>query len=75
MALQAWVTLGTKYCELLQREVAFMEERVYPTTEAPELTGYRVLAQKCSDDVICNMAGYPCRWAFTNPASDRYVLE
>jgi hypothetical protein len=74
MAKKTWVTVGTKYCELLQRNVAFMEQRVYPTIDAPEVVGYRVLAEKCSDDIVCNMAGYPCRWAFTNPLVDRYVL-
>jgi hypothetical protein len=75
MAFTTWVTVGSKYCELLQREVAFMQQRIYPTIDAPELAGYRVLAEKCSDDVACNLAGFPCRWAFTNPSTDRYALD
>jgi hypothetical protein len=75
MAIQAWVTVATKYCDLLQHDVSFMEQRVYPTTDAPALVGFHVRAKKCSEDVVCNMAGYPCCWAFTNPASDRYALE
>jgi hypothetical protein len=75
MAFTTWVTAGTKYCDLLQRNITFMEQRVYPTIDAPELAGYRVLAEKCSHDVVCNLAGYPCRWAFTNPSIDRYALD
>jgi hypothetical protein len=37
-------------------------------------TGDHVHARRCSLDLECNQAGYPCRWAFTNPDLDPFQL-
>jgi hypothetical protein len=73
MATIDWVIVDSRRCELLGRQVALLEERLFPA-DAPELMGYQVKATRCSDHVVCNMAGFPCRHAFTNPDSDRLAL-
>jgi hypothetical protein len=34
----------------------------------------RVRARRCDLDMECNQAGYPCRWAFTNPDLDPFAI-
>ena len=75
MASEQWVTIGRKHCELIEQDVAVMERRVYSADVIPGLGAYRVKERKCTAAIDCNMAGVPCSWAFTNPESDRYVLD
>lgn len=74
MANEQWVTVGTKYCELIKLDVEMKEKRLYIPDELPDTPGapYRVLARACSAYCECNMAGVPCCHAFTNPVVDRY---
>lgn len=62
-----WVEKGRTWCDLAGREVVVYEQRVYPCDEGPCLESYRVLATRCSASIECNLAGLPCKWAFTNP--------
>ena len=74
MATCKWVTARKKWCDLANREVELMERRVYPADTLPSGTGYRVVARKCSAGLACNLAGFPCKWAYTNPCCDRMEL-
>ena len=73
MASEKWVSVKQEWCDLLQQEVVMLERRVFPDDVIPGPQNYRVIARKCSADTTCNMAGYPCKWAYTNPNLDPFV--
>ncbi|MCA9992845.1 MAG: hypothetical protein H6988_08160 [Pseudomonadales bacterium] len=75
MSRQEWVVVKDKTCEFQKHQVEQLELRLYPTDFVDGAEPYRVLARKCSDDIACNLAGYPCKWAFTNPAADHFALD
>lgn len=72
MATEVWVTTESKYCELIEENVALEERWIFPDDIIPDLEQYRVLGRRCTADVACNLAGIPCRWAYTNPAVDQF---
>ncbi|HZD10602.1 MAG TPA: hypothetical protein VE553_04600 [Candidatus Binatia bacterium] len=74
MAQEMWVEVKRQWCEIAQAEAALLERRAYSTDVLPDTEPYRVLARKCSADVLCNLAGCSCRWAYTEPALDRFAL-
>ncbi|MCB8923293.1 MAG: hypothetical protein H6662_17025 [Ardenticatenaceae bacterium] len=73
MATQKWVAIKQEWCNLVEQDVELMELRVYPDDVIPGPQEYKVTARKCSVDVTCNMAGFPCKWAYTNPELDPFV--
>lgn len=73
MATQEWVAVTQEWCNLVEQEVQLLELRVYPADVLPDTQPYRVAARKCSVDITCNMAGFPCKWAYTNPELDPFV--
>ena len=75
MASQEWVTVGTKYCDLIQLDIEMTERRVYAPTRLPDTERYRILNRRCSAEVACNLAEVPCKWAFTNPVTDQYEWQ
>jgi hypothetical protein len=75
MATEKWVAVKKEWCNLIEQDVELLEKRVYPQDVIPGPTNYRVEARKCSVDVTCNMAGFPCKWAFTNPQLDPFALR
>ena len=72
MAAEMWVTVESKYCDLIEADVQLEERWVFPDDIIPDLERYRVLGRRCSADVACNIAGIPCRWAYTNPVVDQF---
>jgi hypothetical protein len=61
---------------MLECEAVLMEERVYPHEIVPDCgPAYFVRARKCSYGLECNVAGYSCRWAWTNPENDPFAAE
>ncbi len=72
MAYEAWVTTSTKWCEKMDAEASMLEKRVYPAEHMPDFPGYQVLARKCTLGIACNLAGIPCRWAYTGLGVDLY---
>lgn len=74
MATAKWVTVKTKWCEAIEAEATLKEHRVYPNDVIPSLQPYRVTARQCTAAIACNMKGYPCQWAFTNPDLDRFEI-
>ncbi len=72
MATEKWVAVKEEWCNLVEQNVELLELRVYPSEVMPEGQEYQVKARKCSVDVTCNMAGFPCKWAFTNPELDPF---
>ena len=74
MAATEWVEVDRMWCERAGSTAKLLEKRVYPSEFLPDTTGYRVLARKCSCDVECNLAQFPCKWAFTRPEFDPFKL-
>jgi hypothetical protein len=72
MAHEAWVTLSTKWCDRAKAEAYMMESRVYPAEIMPDFPGYQVTARKCSLGITCNLAGFPCKWAYTELGDDPF---
>lgn len=75
MATKITVKTGSKWCDLIQQEMDFIEERVYPADVLPDNVGFQVRGCRCSLAVDCNLADVPCKWAFTNPATDQYFVR
>jgi hypothetical protein len=74
MAAAEWVILKTRWCERVGTEAHLMERRVYPADMIPDIPAYRVTAFACSWGNECNLAGCPCRWAYTNPDYDPFEI-
>lgn len=74
MSTQQWVTVKRKFCDLIQLEAELQELRVYTTNEMLDTSSYRVMAERCTVDVACNIAGCSCKWAYTNPTVDQMAL-
>ncbi len=72
MALTAWVTTDTTWCERVSAEANMMEQRVFPSEVMPDFPGYRVTARKCSLSISCNLQGFPCKWAFTELSEETF---
>ena len=74
MAVEKWVTVGAKYCDLIDRDVELREWRVYPSADFLRTQGndYRARGCACTAAVSCNLAGIPCQWAFNSPGTDRF---
>lgn len=72
MAYQAWVTTSTAWCDRVDSEASMMEKRVYPSEIMPDFPGYQVRARKCSLGIACNLAGFTCKWAYTELGSDPF---
>ena len=74
MATEKWVVVKTQWCDVLGREATLQERRAYPDAIMPDTVPYRVLGRRCSDGLECNLLGCRCRWAYTEPALDRFTL-
>lgn len=74
MAITQWVTVKSKFCELIQEQAELQELRAYTTNDYLDPDSYQIIAQRCSVDVPCNLAGCSCKWAYTNPAMDQMEL-
>jgi len=75
MATERWVEISAKYCHMIQQNVTLRARRVYPVDFLPDMEPHRTLACACSAALDCNLADIPCKWAFTNPDSDQFVLS
>ncbi len=73
MAMQKWVAVKQEWCDLVEQDVELLELHIYPDDIISGPQEYRVAARKCSVDVTCNMAGFPCKWAYTNPELDPFI--
>ncbi|MBI3360634.1 MAG: hypothetical protein HY023_05940 [Chloroflexi bacterium] len=74
MAKIAWESVQKHWCDLMQEEAHLLEERIYPDDLLPDAAlPYQVGARKCSFGIDCNLAGYHCRWAWTNPDYDPFT--
>ena len=73
MSSEKLVTVKSKHCDLLDREVELREWRIYPSVDflRTEVSTRRVQMCACTGAIECNMRGITCRWAFTNPDNDR----
>lgn len=72
MAVQKWVTVGEKHCDLIGLPVQLLEHRLYPSETMLGLESYRLIGCKCTASIACNLANIPCQQAYTNPDSNRF---
>jgi hypothetical protein len=72
MAREKWVVVGKRWCEYRDAEAELLERRVFPSGVLRFYQPPRVVEQRCNCAIECNMAGYPCKWAFTNPDNDPF---
>jgi len=72
MATERWVTVGKRWCEFRQGEALLLERRIFPSGIQRYYRAPRVVERKCNCAIECNMAGYPCKWAYTNPERDPF---
>lgn len=75
MADVRWVKIDGRWCELINRDIEILEERVYPAEIMPDLGGYRVLACRCTAAIDCNLAGVRCQYAYTNPGAGAAAVD
>ncbi|MCZ7669395.1 MAG: hypothetical protein M5U34_20560 [Chloroflexi bacterium] len=74
MTTTKWVIVDKKWCEYIEMEATIMEQRLYPPDLLPDSPSYRVISRKCSANIVCNLTGVPCAYAFTNPTTNRFEL-
>ena len=73
MAIRNWETLKVCYCHHVAKEVSLEAQLVYPSETQPDQPP-RVLAQRCSNALACNLDGRAsCIWAGTNPTFDPFA--
>lgn len=75
MSYERWVEVKRQWCDVAQDEAVILEHRVYGSEVMPDTEPYRVLSRKCSHGIYCNLIGCSCRWAFTEPAVDRFAVQ
>ena len=75
MAVIKWVTVGEKFCDLINQRVKVREQRVFADDFVSDPDAIRTLARSCTAAIDCNMAGIPCKQAFLNPSVDRFFFE
>ena len=66
MTEKTWEVIKVRYCDHVGHEVSIETEVIHPSDYLPDMA--RVVAHRCSDAKICNMANKPgCAWCGTNP--------
>ena len=74
MALMVWEVVKEIRCCRTAQAAQLLEERVYCEDPMPDVGWpYTARAHKCSAGTKCNLAGYACRWAYTNPSYDPFT--
>jgi len=75
MSDSIWLVTNQVWCDRMQTQARLLEERVYAgETLAGPGAPFQVRAHKCSLGLACNLAGYPCRYAFNNPNYDPFAV-
>lgn len=75
MTYERWIEVKRQWCDIAQAEAIMLERRVYASEVLPDTEPYRILERKCSHAVLCNLIGCSCRWAYTEPAVDRFAIQ
>jgi hypothetical protein len=68
-----WRLVTTEFCFRARQPARFMELHREVPAETSGQPEDRVLARACSLAIDCNLVGFPCRWAFTNPDFDPFA--
>lgn len=72
-AYYEWKAIRSHWCPAAQAEVALLEKRVYPTADLLGTEAFRVVEQRCTHDIECNLNDHVhCKWAGTNPFNDPF---
>ena len=75
MAKTVWEVIGCVFCQHTGKEAELLEERIYPDDPLPDAGApFKVRARKCASAIECNVSGYPCCWAYTNPDLDPFAI-
>ncbi len=73
MSKIVWETVNQVWCDHRQEMANLLEERVYADEPVPTVgTACQVRARTCQFAIDCNLAGYRCAWAWTNPDYDPF---
>ncbi|MDW8327421.1 MAG: hypothetical protein RMK99_12705 [Anaerolineales bacterium] len=76
MSTIVWKVVRKINCVYTGQPAELLEQRLYFDEHVPDVgLPYRVLARKCSQATECNLAGYSCRWAYTNPGRDPFTEQ
>lgn len=76
MATIIWKAVDKTKCVYTGAEADLLEERAYLDEPIPGAgQAFRVLSRKCSLATECNLAGFACQWAYTNPGRDPFTEE
>ncbi|HEY4687847.1 MAG TPA: hypothetical protein VIK33_00935 [Anaerolineae bacterium] len=71
-----WTVVKSHWCPAANAEVALVEKRVYPATDFNSTETFRVVEQRCTYDIACNLNDHVhCKWAGTNPNYDPFADE
>ena len=69
-----WTVVKSHWCPAANAEVALIEKRVYPSADFLGTESFRVVEQRCTHDVECNLNDHVhCKWAGTNPYNDPFA--
>jgi len=71
-----WTVVKSHWCPAADAEVALLEKRVYPSADFINTETFRVIEQRCTHDIQCNLNDHVhCRWAATNPHYDPFAED
>ncbi|HLF29057.1 MAG TPA: hypothetical protein VJG32_22240 [Anaerolineae bacterium] len=69
-----WTVVKSHWCPAANADVALLERRVYPQADFIDTDTFRVVEQRCSHDIQCNLNDHVhCKWSGTNPLYDPFA--
>ncbi len=74
MSHSVWVVVDKVWCDRMKADADLLEERVFGDDFLPgPNVPFQVHARKCSLGLACNLVGFQCRYAMTNPNYDPFA--
>jgi hypothetical protein len=71
-----WTVVKSHWCPAINGTASLLERRVYPSADFISTDTFRVVEQRCSHDIACNLNDHVhCKWAGTNPHNDPFTDE
>ena len=69
-----WIVAKSHWCQAAGDQVALLVKRVHPSADFLATDAFRVVEQRCSHDLACNLNDHVhCKWAWTNPYNDPFA--
>lgn len=76
MSTIVWEVIDKTHCVYTGQAADLLEQRLYFDDPMPDVgRPFKVLARKCSLATECNLAGFSCKWAYTNPDRDPFAEQ